>query len=90
MLVPVVVVLVAAGGADEALVIVVPLPPPSLKPIAIPATAAAPSRASAGPFQLTGGHVSGLAGDVARRTLLVRPLAASTLANRWRNGLKTS
>src|SRR5207237_3449529 len=64
--VPVVVVLVAAGGADEALVIVVPLPPPSLKPIAIPATAAAPSRASAGPFQLTGGHVSGLAGDVAR------------------------
>jgi hypothetical protein len=51
-------VLVAPGGPDEALVIVVPLPPPSLKPIAIPATAAAPSRASAGPFQLTGGHVS--------------------------------
>src|SRR5437016_12326203 len=61
---PVVALLVA--GPVEARVIVVSLPPPSVKPIAIPATAAAPSRASAGPFQLTGGHLSGLADDVAR------------------------
>jgi len=45
-------------------VIVSLLPPPSVKPIAIPAIAAAPSRAKAGPFHLTGGHLSGLA-DVA-------------------------
>ena len=48
----------------ERFVIVSLLPPLRVKPIAIPAIAAAPSRAKAGPFHLTGGHLSGLA-DVA-------------------------
>ena len=71
VLVPVPVVVLAvcelpASVVPEASVIVVPSPPPSVKPIAIPTTAAAPSRASTGPFHLTGAHLSGLAGDVAR------------------------
>src|SRR5438128_1324458 len=66
------VVPVLVAGPVGALVIVVSLPPPSVRPIAIPATAAAPSRANAGPFHLTGGHLSGLAGEVARARELGR------------------
>jgi hypothetical protein len=59
VLVPVVAVLVAVvpvseKSRDEAFVIVESSPPPSEKPIAIPATAAAPRRARAGAFHLMG------------------------------------
>jgi hypothetical protein len=61
VLVPVdVVVPVSDARRDEAFVIVESSPPLSEKPIAIPATTAAPSRASAGPFHLTGRDSSGI------------------------------
>jgi hypothetical protein len=78
----------AVEGPVEAFVIVVSLPPPTVKPIAIPATAAAPSNARTGPFHLTGGHLIGLAGDAAR---IAGPATGCVYAcNPWRNGSKTS